>query len=80
MIIALVSVIYSKLGHQGSKGTKYIGLHRVSPYILNSIYGVCGGHRMSSHPQPKCLYIVGYTAFLTKFSFKFISYKLTIWE
>ena len=35
----------SELGHQGSKGSKYIGLKRVSHHILNSMYGVCGGHR-----------------------------------
>ena len=35
----------SELGHQGSKGSKYIGLNRVSPYILNSMYGVYGGHQ-----------------------------------
>ena len=34
----------SELGHQGSKGSKYIGLKRVSPHILNSIYSVRGGH------------------------------------
>ena len=42
----------SELGHQGSKGSKYIGLKRVSPHILNSMYGVDGGHRMPSKAYP----------------------------
>ena len=41
----------SELGHQGSKGSKYIGLNRVSPYILNSMYSVRGGHPMPSLTQ-----------------------------
>ena len=36
----------------GVKGSKYIGLKRVSPHILNSMYGVCGGHRTPSHAYP----------------------------
>ena len=35
----------NELGHQGSKGSKYICLKRVSPYILNSMYVVCSGHQ-----------------------------------
>ena len=42
----------SELGHQGSKGSKYIGLKRVSTHILNSMYGVRGGHRMRSKAYP----------------------------
>ena len=42
----------SELGHQESKGSKYIGLKRVSPHILNSMYGVRGGHRMPSKAYP----------------------------
>ena len=35
-----------------TKGSKYIGLKRVSPHILNSMYGVRGGHRMPSKAYP----------------------------
>ena len=36
------------IGHQESKSSKYIGLKRVSPYILNSMYGIRGGYRKPS--------------------------------
>ena len=40
----------SELGHQGSKGSKYLGSNRVSSYILTSMYGVYGCHRTPGRP------------------------------
>ena len=40
----------SELGHQWSKGNKYIGLNRVSPCTLNYMYGVRGIHQMPNQP------------------------------
>ena len=45
-----VCALQSELGHQGSKGSNCIGLNRVSPYILTSVYGVCGSHWTPSSP------------------------------